>query len=171
MSHRIRFTPPAVLIAMVLVVLSGVLLLSSDNAAHAQSSPSAAVSLSPSTSVESGTEITVTMSFSNLEADADTSTTDAPPARAPSPRTARPIPPASPPLHKIKAGTLKPAVFRPNPRETAEHKAHRGPSILGEVPNHIAPTTGGPPCVEPLHQDQTLNLIRPHATLPTRHHC
>lgn len=33
------------------------------------------------------------------------------------------------------------------------------------------PTTGGPPCVEPLHQDQALNLIRPYATLPTRHQC
>ena len=76
MSHRIRFTTPAALTALVLVVLSGVLLLSSDNAAHAQSSPSAAVSLSPSGAVEQGTEITVTMTFGGLESDADASTTD-----------------------------------------------------------------------------------------------
>ena len=63
--------------AFVLAALSGVLLLpSSDSAAFAQSSPSVAVSLSPSGSVEQGTAITATMSFSNLEDDADTSTTD-----------------------------------------------------------------------------------------------
>ena len=63
--------------AFVLAALSGVLLLPfSDNAAFAQSSPSVAVSLSPSGSVEQGTAITATMSFSNLEDDADTSTTD-----------------------------------------------------------------------------------------------
>ena len=43
--------------------------------AHAQDSPSAALELSAD-SVEPGTEITATMSFSNLEADTDTSTTD-----------------------------------------------------------------------------------------------
>ena len=43
--------------------------------AHAQDSPSAAISLSD-TSVEQGTAITATMSFSGLEDDADTSTTD-----------------------------------------------------------------------------------------------
>ena len=45
------------------------------NLAHAQDSPSATVELSAG-SVEPGTEITVTMSFSNLETDSDTSTTD-----------------------------------------------------------------------------------------------
>ena len=45
------------------------------NLAHAQDSPSAAVELSAD-SVEPGTAITVTMSFSNLETDADTDTTD-----------------------------------------------------------------------------------------------
>ena len=45
------------------------------NLAHAQDSPSAALELSAD-SVEPGTEITATMSFSNLETDADTSTTD-----------------------------------------------------------------------------------------------
>ena len=45
------------------------------NLAHAQDSPSAALELSAG-SVEPGTAITVTMSFSNLEADSDTSTTD-----------------------------------------------------------------------------------------------
>ena len=75
MSHRIRFTTPTVLAALVLVVLSGVLLLSSDNAAHAQSSPSVAVSLSDA-SVEQGTAITATMSFRGLTFDSDTSTTD-----------------------------------------------------------------------------------------------
>ena len=38
--------------------------------------PTAAVALSPSGSVEPGTEITVTMSFANLEADSDTADTD-----------------------------------------------------------------------------------------------
>ena len=38
--------------------------------------PTVAVALSPSGSVEPGTEITVTMSFANLEADSDTSDTD-----------------------------------------------------------------------------------------------
>ena len=62
--------------AFVLAALSGVLLLpSSDNAAHAQSSAYVDISLSD-TSVEQGTAITVTMTFSGLEADSDTSTTD-----------------------------------------------------------------------------------------------
>ena len=43
--------------------------------AHAQDSPSAAISLSD-TSVEQGTAITATMSFGNLESDADADTTD-----------------------------------------------------------------------------------------------
>ncbi len=43
--------------------------------AHAQDSPSAAVELSED-SVERGTAITATMSFSNLETDSDTATTD-----------------------------------------------------------------------------------------------
>ena len=45
------------------------------NLAHAQDSPSAALELSAD-SVAPGTAITVTMSFSNLETDSDTSTTD-----------------------------------------------------------------------------------------------
>ena len=48
----------------------------SDNAAHAQTAPAVAVDLSPSGPVTQGTAIAVTMSFSNLEADADTSDTD-----------------------------------------------------------------------------------------------
>ena len=44
--------------------------------AHAQDSPSVAVSLSPSGSVDQGTAITVSMSFGNLASDSDTSTTD-----------------------------------------------------------------------------------------------
>ena len=46
------------------------------NLAFAQDSPSASVSLSPSGPVEPGTEISVSMSFSNLETDSDTDTTD-----------------------------------------------------------------------------------------------
>ena len=44
--------------------------------AHAQDSPSAAISLSPSGSVDQGTAITVSMSFGNLASDSDTATTD-----------------------------------------------------------------------------------------------
>ena len=40
------------------------------------SGPSVAIELSPSGSVAEGTEITVTMSFANLESDSDTSDTD-----------------------------------------------------------------------------------------------
>ena len=76
MQHRMSAVTLTVLGALVLLALSGVLLLSSDNAVQAQASPSAAVSLSPSGAVAQGTAIAVTMSFSNLEADADTSTTD-----------------------------------------------------------------------------------------------
>ena len=47
----------------------------SPSPAHAQASPSVAISLSD-TSVERGTAITATMSFSNLASDSDTSTTD-----------------------------------------------------------------------------------------------
>ena len=43
---------------------------------RAASGPTVSVALSPSGSVEPGTEITVTMSFANLEADSDTSDTD-----------------------------------------------------------------------------------------------
>ena len=68
---KLSFALLAVLGAFVLVVLSGAL----PYAAHAQSSPSAALSLS-SASVEGGTAITVTMKFSGLETDADTSTKD-----------------------------------------------------------------------------------------------
>ena len=56
-----------------LVVLSGAPL---HQAAHAQSSPSVALGLSPSDSVEEGTEIAVTMSFGGLSDDDDRATTD-----------------------------------------------------------------------------------------------
>ena len=46
------------------------------NQAHSQDSPSVAISLSPSGSVEPGTAITAAMSFGNLASDSDTSTTD-----------------------------------------------------------------------------------------------
>ena len=68
-----RKTPLITLTALslfVLVALGGVL-----SVAFAQTSPSAAVSLSDN-SVEQGTAITATMSFSNLDFDSDTSTTD-----------------------------------------------------------------------------------------------
>ena len=68
-----RKTPLITLTALslfVLVALAGAL-----PVAFAQTSPSAAVSLSDN-SVEQGTAITATMSFSNLEFDSDTSTTD-----------------------------------------------------------------------------------------------
>ena len=69
-----RKTPLITLTALslfVLVALAGVL-----PVAFAQTSPSAAVSLSPSGTVEPGTSIAVAMSFSNLDSDSDTSTTD-----------------------------------------------------------------------------------------------
>ena len=72
MKRKLSFAVLAVLGAFALVVLSGVPL---PYAAHAQASPSAAVSLS-SASVEEGAAITVTMSFSGLESDADTATRD-----------------------------------------------------------------------------------------------
>ena len=76
MKHKMSAATLVALGAFVLVALSGVLLLpSSDNAAHAQSSPSVAVSLSD-TSVEQGAAITATMSFGGLTSDPDTSTTD-----------------------------------------------------------------------------------------------
>ena len=76
MKRKMSVATLVALRAFVLAALSGVLLLpSSDSAAFAQSSPSVAVSLSDA-SVEQGTAITATMSFSNLEDDADTSTTD-----------------------------------------------------------------------------------------------
>ncbi len=62
----------AVLGAFMLVVLSGVPL---PYAAHAQSSPSVALSLSSDTA-EQGGAITVTMSFSGLESDSEPDTTD-----------------------------------------------------------------------------------------------
>ena len=46
------------------------------NPAAAQDTPSVAISLSPSGSVEPGTAITVSMSFGNLASDTDTKTTD-----------------------------------------------------------------------------------------------
>ena len=69
-----RKTPLITLTALslfVLVALAGVL-----PVAFAQTAPSAAVSLSPSGTVEPGTSIAVAMSFSNLDSDSDTSTTD-----------------------------------------------------------------------------------------------
>ena len=72
MKRKLSYAVLAALGAFVLVVLSGVPL---PYAAHAQASPSVAVSLS-SASVEEGSAITVTMSFSGLESDADTATKD-----------------------------------------------------------------------------------------------
>ena len=75
MKRNMSVTTLAALGAFVLVALSGVLLLpSSGNVAHAQSSPSVAISLSD-TSVVQGAAITATMSFGNLESDSDTATT------------------------------------------------------------------------------------------------
>ena len=59
--------------ALTLVVLSSVPL---PYAAHAQTSVSVAIDLSPSASVEEGTAIAVTMSFGNLTFDDDRATTD-----------------------------------------------------------------------------------------------
>ena len=70
MKRNLSFAALAVLGAFMLVVLSGV---PSPYAAHAQSSPSVAVSLSDA-SVEQGAAITATMSFGDLAS--DTSTTD-----------------------------------------------------------------------------------------------
>ena len=70
MRLKTRFITLTALGLLVLVAFSGVL-----PAAHAQSSANVDISLSD-TSVEQGTAITVTMTFSALEADSDTSTTD-----------------------------------------------------------------------------------------------
>ena len=70
MSLKTRFITLTALGLLVLVAFSGVL-----PAAHAQSSPSVAVSLSDA-SVEQGTAITATMSFRGLTFDSDASTTD-----------------------------------------------------------------------------------------------
>ena len=70
MSLKTRFITLTALGLLVLVAFSGAL-----PAAHAQSSPSVAVSLSDA-SVEQGTAITATMSFRGLAFDSDTSTTD-----------------------------------------------------------------------------------------------
>ena len=70
MSLKTRFITLTALGLLVLVAFSGVL-----PAAHAQTSPSVAVSLSDN-SVEQGTAITATMSFRGLAFDSDTSTTD-----------------------------------------------------------------------------------------------
>ncbi len=72
MKRKLSYAVLAALGAFVLVVLSGVPL---PYAAHAQASPSVAVSLS-SASVEEGTAIAVTMSFGGLESDSDTATRD-----------------------------------------------------------------------------------------------
>ena len=70
MSLKTRFITLTALGLLVLVAFSGAL-----PAAHAQSSPSVAVSLSDA-SVEQGTAITATMSFRGLAFDSDASTTD-----------------------------------------------------------------------------------------------
>ncbi len=72
MKRQLFFTVLAALGAFALVVLAGVPL---PYPAQAQASPSVAVSLSSDT-VEEGSAITVTMSFSGLESDADTATKD-----------------------------------------------------------------------------------------------
>ena len=70
MKRKMSVATLVALGAFVLVAFSGVL-----PAAHAQSWANVDISLSD-TSVEQGTAITVTMTFSGLEADSDTSTTD-----------------------------------------------------------------------------------------------
>ena len=72
MKRKLSFAVLAALGAFVLVLLSGVPL---PYPAHAQASPSVAVSLSSDT-VEKGAAITVTMRFGGLESDADTATKD-----------------------------------------------------------------------------------------------
>ena len=72
MKRQLSFAVLATLGAFALLVLAGVPL---PYLAQAQSSPSVAVSLSSDT-VEEGTAIAVTMSFSGLESDADTATKD-----------------------------------------------------------------------------------------------
>ena len=67
---------PLLIVAIVAVVAAVYALVALSNPASAQSSPSVAISLSPSGSVAQGTAITATLSFSNLEYDSDTSTTD-----------------------------------------------------------------------------------------------
>ena len=63
--------PIAILSLFVLLASTALL-----GTASAQTSPTAAVSLSPAQPVKPGTEITAAMSFNNLEEDSDTSTTD-----------------------------------------------------------------------------------------------
>ena len=70
-----KFTP-LVIIATLAVVGAFYAHVALLNQAHAQDSPSVAISLSPSGSVEPGTAITAAMSFGNLASDSDTSTTD-----------------------------------------------------------------------------------------------
>ena len=70
MNLKTRFITLTALGLLVLVAFSGAL-----PAAHAQSSPSVAVSLSDA-SVEQGTAITATMTFTGLAFDSDASTTD-----------------------------------------------------------------------------------------------
>ncbi len=72
MKRKLSYAVLAALGAFALVVLSGVPL---PYPAHAQASPSVAVSLSSDT-VEEGSAITVTMSFGGLESDSDTATKD-----------------------------------------------------------------------------------------------
>ena len=70
--RKLSFAVPGALAAFALIILSGVPL---PYAAHAQSSPSVALSLSSDTA-EQGGAITATMSFGNLTEDFDRSTTD-----------------------------------------------------------------------------------------------
>ena len=72
MKRQLSFAVLAALGAFALVVLSGIPL---THYAHAQASPSVAVSLSSDT-VEEGAAITVTMSFGGLASDSDRDTTD-----------------------------------------------------------------------------------------------
>ena len=71
----VRKIPVAGLIAAVLAA-SLFAASPSDNAAYAQTAPAVSVDLSPSGPVTQGTPVTVTMRFSGLEFDSDTSTTD-----------------------------------------------------------------------------------------------
>ena len=78
MVRNVPLTALAAARTAVFLALFAILLTApgSPSPAQAQDSPSVTVGLSPSSPVEAGTAITVTMSFGNLQSDSDTATTD-----------------------------------------------------------------------------------------------
>ena len=72
MCKPLKYRYPLAILALLGLLLSAVPL----DAAHAQSSPSVAIELSPSDPVEPGTEIAVTISYAGLDVDSDGSTID-----------------------------------------------------------------------------------------------